>query len=150
MGKWSKHGSLFELGTRVPLIVAVPGGKSAGKFAPNPVQSLDVYPTLCELTGVKPPAGLEGRSLTPLLADPSAAWDHPAVSVFGNKKKFGVAVRTPTHRYVEYDNGSGGAMLFDVRADPQETKNLAADPAHAGVRDELAKVARRHAPDRGQ
>jgi len=40
-------------------------------------------------------------------------------------------------------------MLFDERADPQETKNLADDPALAAVRDQLAQVARRHAPNRG-
>ena len=56
-GKWAKHGSLFETGTRVPLIVVAPGAKGNGTAAPVPVQSLDIYPTLCELCGLKPPAG---------------------------------------------------------------------------------------------
>jgi arylsulfatase A-like enzyme len=50
-GKWSKHGSLFEIGTRVPLIVVAPGAKGNGKSSPRIVQSLDIYPTLCELAG---------------------------------------------------------------------------------------------------
>lgn len=146
-GKWSKHGSLLELGTRVPLIIAAPSAvKSAGKPAMSPVQSLDIYPTLCELTGVKPPAGLEGKSLVPLLADPATPWTAPAVSAFGNKNKFGVAVRTGTHRYIEWDNGAGGVLLFDVVADPQELKNLAGDPTVAKVQAELAAIARAHAP----
>ena len=62
IGKWSKHGSLFEVGTRVPLIVVAPGAKANGTAAPVPVQSLDIYPTLCELCGLKPPAGLEGTA----------------------------------------------------------------------------------------
>jgi arylsulfatase A-like enzyme len=45
-GKWSKHGSLYEIGTRVPLIVIAPGAKGNGQTCPRVVQSLDIYPTL--------------------------------------------------------------------------------------------------------
>jgi len=146
-GKWSKHGSLLETGTRVPLIVAAPAARAtAGKAAPAPVQSLDLYPTLCELTGLTPPAGLEGKSLVPLLKDPAARWSVPAVTVFGNSRKFGVTVRTATHRYIEWDRGEAGVLLFDVVADPAESKNLADDPSVAAVRSELAAIARAHAP----
>jgi arylsulfatase A-like enzyme len=141
-GKWSKHGSLFEVGTRVPLIVVAPGAKGNGKVAPKPVQTLDLYPTLCELCGLPPPVGLEGHSLAPLLADPAAAWDYPAYSVAGNRKNLGVAVRTAKYRYAEW---AAGAMLFDESADPLETKNLADDPAHATAREELSALAKKHA-----
>jgi arylsulfatase A-like enzyme len=145
MGKWSKHGSLFEVGTRVPLVVLDPRAKGNGKTVTKPVEALDIYPTLCELCGLKPPPGLEGHSLKPLLDDPNAKWDHPAVSVYGNAKRRGVAVRTEKYRYVEYDGGKDGVMLFDAVADPHETKNLADDPKLAKVREELAAVARRYA-----
>lgn len=144
-GKWSKHGSLFEVGTRVPLVVAAPGAKGNGRAALPPVQTLDLYPTLCELCGLKTPAGLEGRSLVPLLNDPSAAWDHPAYTVFGTGKRLGVAVRTDKFRYVEYDGGSAGVMLFDEEADPSESKNVADDPKYAKVRAELSALAHKHA-----
>jgi iduronate 2-sulfatase len=144
-GKWSKHGSLFEVGARVPLVVIAPGAKGNGKVVTGPVQTLDLYPTLCELCGLKVPAGLEGHSLVPLLADPSAAWDHPAFTVFGTGKRLGVAVRTDKYRYVEYDGGTAGAMLFDEAADPSESKNLIGDPKLATVREELSALARRHA-----
>jgi iduronate 2-sulfatase len=144
-GKWAKHGSLFEVGTRVPLVVVAPGAKAKGVATAAPVQSLDLYPTLCHLCGLRPPAGLEGHSLKPLLDDARAKWDHPAYSVAGNPKNLGVAVRTPKYRYAEWAGGKNGAMLIDVAADPDETKNLVDDPNLAPVRTELAALARKHA-----
>ena len=144
-GKWSKHGSLWEIGTRVPLIVIDPKAKGNGSSSPRPVQSLDLYPTLCELCGLPTPTGLAGHSLKPLLANPQAEWSHPAFSVIGNAKGVsGVAVRTQQYRYVEYDGGKAGAMLFDEKADPQEVKNLVDDPKLADVKAELSKLARQH------
>lgn len=140
MGKWAKHGSLFEVGTRVPLIVSAPKKKANGNVVAAPVQSIDVYPTLCQLCGLKPPAGLEGHSLDPLLDDAKAAWDRPAYSVAGNVKNLGLAVRTAKYRYAEWNGGKNGAMLFDVSADPHEQKNLAEDEKYADVRKELAKA----------
>lgn len=142
-GKWAKHGSLFEIGTRVPLIVAAPGAKGNGKTSPRTVQSLDIYPTLCRLCGLELPKGLEGHDLQPLLQEPEAKWSHPAFSVYGNAKKvIGLAVRTERLRYVEYDGGAGGAMLFDHTDDPHELRNLANDAALAEVRRELAGILR--------
>jgi len=143
MGKWAKHGSLFEVGTRVPLIVVAPGAKKG--VAAGPVQALDIYPTLCELCGLKPPTGLEGHSLKPLLDDANAKWDHAAYTVAGNRKNLGVGVRTAKYRYAEWADGQNGAMLFDAVADPHELKNLADDPAFAKVRDELSALAKKHA-----
>jgi arylsulfatase A-like enzyme len=144
-GKWAKHGSLYEVGTRVPLVVVAPGARGNGSTAPNPVQSLDLYPTLCELCGLTPPAGLEGHSLKPLLDDPKATWGHPAFSVAGNAKNLGVAVRTARYRYAEWAGGKNGAMLIDEQADPHETRNLIDDPKLAAVRKELSALARKHA-----
>jgi choline-sulfatase len=143
MGKWAKHGSLFEVGTRVPLIVLAPGAKANGSAVAPPVQSVDIYPTLCELCGLKPPAGLQGHSLKPLLDDPKAKWEHPAFTAAGQTpENLGVAVRTDRYRYAEWAGGKGGAMLFDVTADPHETKNLADDPKFADVRKGLAELAK--------
>ena len=141
MGKWSKHGSLFEVGTRVPLIVIPPGGKAKG-VVPVPVQTLDLYPTLCELCGLTTPAGLDGKSLKPLLDNPSAAWDRPAYTVAYSKANLGVAVRTAKYRYAEYADGKNGAMLFDEAADPNELTNRIDDPALAAVRADLSAKAK--------
>jgi iduronate 2-sulfatase len=143
MGKWAKHGSLFEVGTRVPLIVLAPGAKANGSAVTPPVQSMDVYPTLCELCGLKLPAGLQGHSLKTLLDDAKAKWEHPAFTIYGQMAdNLGVAVRTDKFRYAEWKGGANGAMLFDVAADPNETKNLADDPKYADVRKQLAELAK--------
>jgi arylsulfatase A-like enzyme len=144
-GKWSKHGSLYEVGTRVPLIVSAPGAKANGQTVTAPVQSVDIYPTLCELCGLATPSGIEGHSLTGLLNDPAAKWEHPAYSVAGNPKNLGVAVRTARYRYAEWNNGNGGAMLFDEQTDPTESKNLIEDPQHQAVKAELSALAKKHA-----
>src|SRR6185369_14628926 len=77
-GKWSKAGSLFEMGTRVPMLLAVPGGKGNGQSCYCIVESLDIYRTLVELCGLPLPSGIEGSSLVPLLNTPEREWDKPA------------------------------------------------------------------------
>jgi arylsulfatase A-like enzyme len=141
-GKWSKAGSVWEKGTRVPLIVAAPGARGNGRACSRVVQSIDIYPTLVDLCGLPGPAGLEGTSLAPLLADPTAPWDRPAYSAWSEDGRTftAVAVRTEAWRYAEFDGGKGGAMLLDPRADPDELKNLADDPQYQGIRADLSAL----------
>jgi iduronate 2-sulfatase len=139
-GKWSKAYSLFEVGTRVPLLVAVPNGP--GQSSSRNVELLDLYPTLAELCGLpRPQAGVRGRSLAPLLRNPRARWNNDVahtVTMFQNK--LGRAVRTERWRYAEWDEGRAGAMLFDETRDPHEMKNLAEDPAHAKTVAEMKRL----------
>ena len=146
-GKWSKAGSLFEMGTRVPLIISAPGVDGNGQSCRRIVESLDIYPTLVELCGLPVQTANEGASLMPLLKNPAAEWNRPAYSVWSEDGKtvHGVAVRTEQWRYAEYGpDGKNGAMLLDPR-DPDELKNLAADPQHAAACAELAKLVRSYA-----
>jgi arylsulfatase A-like enzyme len=138
-GKWSKAGSLFERGARVPLMIHAPKAKGNGSASPRVVESVDVYPTLVELCRLPVPGGLEGRSLAPLLARPRDEWNRPAFTVWSEDGRTltGVSVRTERWRYAEYDGGRGGAMLLDPEADPDELRNLADDPRLAAVRAEL-------------
>jgi uncharacterized sulfatase len=76
---------------------------------------------------------LEGHSLVPLLKEPAGHWPHPAYTVCRNGPAVGHSVRTERWRYSEFTGGQDGAVLFDHDHDPQETKNLAQDPAHAEV-----------------
>jgi arylsulfatase A-like enzyme len=152
-GKWSKAGSLFEMGTRVPLMIAAPGMAGNGRSCPRTVQSLDIYSTLADLCGLPLPPGGEGTSLRPLLQDPAAEWGQPAYSVWSEDGRtlHGVAVRTEQWRYVEYGpDGVNGAMLFDVRADPLEMTNLAYAPAHAATCAELSALTRAYASRLGR
>jgi len=147
-GKWSKAGSLFEMGTRVPMILSVPGVRGNGATCFRIVQSLDIYPTLVELCGLTPPEGLEGQSLVPLLNNPAAEWGRPAYSVWSEDgaSLHGVAVRNEQWRYAEFGpNGKNGAMLFDPKADPLEMKNLASAPEHAATCAQLAALTRQYA-----
>ncbi|HUJ45244.1 MAG TPA: sulfatase [Opitutaceae bacterium] len=152
-GKWSKAGSLFEMGTRVPLLIAAPGAAGNGQVCYRIVESVNLYATLAELCGLPLPSGNEGRSLVPLLNDPRAAWDRPAHSTWSEDGTtlHGVAIRTAEWRYAEFGpEGKNGAMLFDPKADPLEMTNLAGDPQHAAVCAELAALARRYAAGLGK
>ncbi|MEJ6982272.1 sulfatase [Pedobacter sp. P351] len=137
-GKWSKAYSLFEVGLRVPLIIAVPKGKA--QYSGKIVELLDMYPTLADLCGLPRPAGIEGHSLVPLIKKPEADWNFPAYSVTDYRGKLGKSVRTQNWHYVEWENGKSGSMLFKHPDDPNELKNLAADPKQAAIVVEMKKL----------
>ena len=140
-GLWQKM-SLFEESSRVPLLIVAPGVATKGGVAAAPVSHVDLFPTLTELCGVKPPANVQGQSLVPLLKDPSATgrgWAITQVSRGGGAKQFfGYSLRTPRWRYTEWDEGAKGRELYDHDADPREITNMANDPAHAKTVDDLS------------
>jgi iduronate 2-sulfatase len=156
-GLWQKQ-SLFEESSRVPLLIAAPG-TAAGQVCRAPVSHVDLFPTLTELCGIQPPAGLQGQSLLPLLKDNQATsrgWALTQV-VRGNnagnatKKKqtatdagssrlFGYSIRTQRFRYTEWDAGRAGRELYDHQSDPRELTNLAEHPDHAATVTELTAL----------
>ena len=144
-GLWQKM-NLFEESARVPLIIAAPNQKMPGKKSDRLAELIDVYPTLVDLAGFKVPAGLEGKSLKPLLDDPTIPWKPGAYTqvMRGGAKKgtgfMGRSVRTEKYRYTEWDDGKKGIELYDHGADPREHRNLAMDPAHEKTRAELRRL----------
>ena len=118
--RWAKR-SLWEDGTRVPLIVAGPSIETA--VCNRPVGLIDIFPTLLDLTGQQADPKHEGHSLTPLLENPAREWEHPALTSFGRGNH---AVRSTRWRYIRYVDGS--EELYDHDTDPHEWTNLAADP----------------------
>jgi uncharacterized sulfatase len=143
---WSDHGYLlgqhsqwmkqllFEGSARNPFIVAGPG-VTKGKPSPRTVEFVDVYPTLAELCNLADaPKNLAGRSLRPLLVNPKAKWDKPAITQVqrgGAQNRFmGYSIRTERWRYTEWDEGRKGTELYDETNDPGEMNNLANNPKH--------------------
>jgi arylsulfatase A-like enzyme len=129
---WRKS-TLWEEGTRAPLIWVVPGVTQPGALCHRPVDFMSIYPTLCELAGVDPPQHLEGTSIVRLLADAGFPWSQPAVTTHGFMNH---AVRSESWRYIRYADGS--EELYDEQRDPYECHNLAADAALQGRKAELA------------
>jgi arylsulfatase A-like enzyme len=134
-GKWSKAYSLWDVGLRVPLIIDVPGGKP--QVTERVVQLLDLYKTLADLCGLRPPQEIEGRSIAPLLRNPTTAWNYPSFAVVQFQGKLGESVRTERWHYVQWDKAQAGSMLLDAVADPRELKNLASDPSRANTVEEM-------------
>jgi iduronate 2-sulfatase len=136
---WTKRTN-YELDTRVPLIIRVPGETSRRTATLS--ELVDLYPTLCELAGLPAPAHLEGSSLAPVLRgreEPGGI----ALSQFTRyDTHMGRAIRTDRYRYVEWSEIETGRLsaseLYDHRDDPGETINRAQDPSFASVVQELS------------
>lgn len=137
-GLWAKT-SNFELDARVPLLIAAPGVAQAGTRTNALAESLDLFPTLIELSGLPNPGGLAGVSLVPVLKDPKksvqpgAFTQHPRPAYFdrepgGIPEAMGYSVRTERVRYTEWRDWKTGDViareLYDALQDPSETKNL--------------------------
>jgi len=123
---WAKR-TLWEVGTRVPMIIAGPG-VARGKVCRRPVQLLDVYPTLLELAGLNKDDKLEGHSMVALLKNPDAEWPHMARTSFGPGN---YSLRSERYRYIHYNDGS--EEFYDHANDPCEWENLIKNPEKASL-----------------
>jgi arylsulfatase A-like enzyme len=130
---WRKF-ALWEEATRMPFIWVAPGVTRPGGVCDRTVDLMSVYPTLCSLCGLEKPGHLEGEDIKPLLSDPKATWDRPALTTYHRNNH---AVRTARWRYIRYANGD--EELYDHDVDEYEWTNLARDERFAGVKQELAK-----------
>lgn len=123
--------TMHEESVRVPMFVHSPllpvkPGKSNAL-----VSSLDVYPTILDLAGVPAPSHLMGKSLVPVLKDPSEkVRDYVVTECVGPpEKRLGTGhrmVRTDHFKYIL--SSSDEEAFFDLRNDPCELKNLIAEP----------------------
>ena len=140
-GQWQKQ-TLFEPSARVPLLIGGAGVQAAGRACPRTVEHLDIYPTLVELCGLNgAPSGLQGRSLAPLLKNPNASWDRPAISQVSRANQtahvMGYSLRTERYRYTIWTPGAEGEELYDYKNDPRELRNLANDSRSAVLKGKL-------------
>ena len=128
---WGDHGwhlgekaitgknTLWDRGTRVPLIFAGPGITPQQKCG-QPAELLDIYPTLIDLADLDGRSDLEGLSLVPQLKNATTKRDRPAITSHNQGNH---AVRSERWRYIHYADGS--EELYDMHADPNEWENLA-------------------------
>jgi iduronate 2-sulfatase len=148
--RWGKQ-TCYEMANRQPLIVCTPAKKGNGRRSPALVETVDIYPTLCDLAGLPLPAGLEGASMAPLLDEPDRPWKTAVFSQYprpvrssapGSKTepddKMGYSMRTNRYRYVEWryvaqPDRIAGHELYDHQGDPGENVNLADDPTQADL-----------------
>jgi arylsulfatase A-like enzyme len=140
---WSDHGyhmgekntfqkhTLWERSAAVPLIIKAPKMQTNAQCA-RTVQLVDIFPTLVELCDLPASDKLKGKSLMPLLQDPTKEWNYPAFTYI---KGGGKSVQQAKWRFIEY--GDGSQELYDHSTDPHEWTNLAKDPKH---KDRLQKM----------
>ena len=125
-GIWEKQ-KFFEASVRVPLIIRYPKRFASGRTVSENVNLCDLFATLCELTGTDTPAGLDSRSLVPLMEGRTEGWDNESVSQFGGRN---LMIKRDHLKY-QYYGEDMPEVLFDLRRDPDETTNFLADPAYA-------------------
>lgn len=132
---WCKHTN-FECDTRVPLIIRVPGKHKDQHQTDALVELVDLFPTLCELSGLSMPAHLQGKSFVPTINNPKLSHRAFAYSSYphgrrGAKPVVGHSIRTDRFRYTEWwERGSDlivDSVLTDLAVDPGEITNVLND-----------------------
>ncbi len=147
-------GGFYDGSYHLPLVIRAPGQKAAGRHEVF-TEAVDIAPTLIELMGGEAPPHLDGHSLAPFVRGETprkwrdaAHWefDYRAVEYGFDNQPLGLKaqqcniaiVRTEAWKYV-YCAGGLPPLLFDLANDPGELRNLADDPASAGIRLEMAE-----------
>ena len=141
---WCKH-CCFESSMRAPLMFSAPTlkGFQKGAATKSLAEFIDIYPTLCDLTGLDAPSHLHGKSLVPILKDPSASVKPFAIGRYRN----GDTIRDDRYRLTVYQTGQGKPpvkMLYDHTKDPLENVNIADDPALKGTVHRLSRLLGEH------
>ncbi|MGN0741598.1 MAG: sulfatase-like hydrolase/transferase [Candidatus Fimadaptatus sp.] len=132
--------SLYEHSVRVPLLISGPG-IPAGLRVDNYVYLMDIYPTLCELTGTEIPASVQGISFAPMLRDPGYVTRPELYMMYCELIR---AVQDDRFKLIEYRNGPCGNrfQLFDLKADPWELNDLYGTAEYAPVVERLLALRR--------
>ena len=159
---WCKHTN-FEQATRAPLIFVAPGFKGGQKYS-HPTEFVDIFPTLCELTGLDIPEGLDGKSLVPVMKNPQMKLKDYAVSQFqrhnGKQALEGYTFRDDHYRltvWVPQKVREGAPFdekevvayeLYDYIKDPLETVNHYNEPKYAEIQTRLMNYMREYFKNR--
>lgn len=129
---WEKQ-QFFEGAVRVPLFIRWPRGFAGGRVIEENVSTFDLFATLCELAGLPVPDDLDSRSLVPMLRGEQRNWDNIVMSMEGPKRDLPdgqFMIKKDALKY-QYYGPKMPEILFNLDADPTETRNVIADPRHA-------------------
>ena len=131
-GYWTKHTN-YEQANRIPLIFVAPGVAKPGSVTQQLAETVDVYPTLAELSGLPAPNGpqsIDGVSMVPVLRDPSLRIRNYAYHCYPRGGRIGRAIRTDRYRLVEWKKSgapddAADLEVYDYQRDPGERRNVA-------------------------
>ena len=141
---------LYEEVIRVPLVARLPG-QTGPRRSPAPVYNFDLMPTILDLAGCEVPAGLDARSLLPILRGEreTVREERPVfIECHGHQTPYPQRlVRTDTAKYVF--NAAEDDELYDLESDPGELVNLASDPGRAPLLWEMRRLLEKHLAETG-
>ena len=126
-GFWCKH-STFHEAVKIPFIMSSPG-YAKNQITDSFTELVDVYPTLCELANITPPTYIHGKSLTPVLKNPSIQLKDEIYTRY----KQGEAVIDANYSYTEFYRGKTyvGNMMYDMKTDLKQNIDISKTPANA-------------------
>jgi arylsulfatase A-like enzyme len=146
---WFDKRWMFEQSYRTPLLVEWPGISKPGSVNEDMVSNLDLAETFLDMAGLKVPADMQGRSLVPVLKGKTPKnwrkehyyhyYEYPGYHMV--KRHYGISTNRYKliHFYYDIDEWE----LFDIKADPEEMRNVYNDPAYASVKNDLHKQLRK-------
>jgi arylsulfatase A-like enzyme len=133
--------SAYDESMRIPFLVRYPKSGGKGKAVDGMVLNIDLAPTLLDFADVAVPKEMQGRSWRPLLEGRAVDWRKAFFYEYFFERNYAtptvLAVRTDTAKLITYPGHAEWTELFDLRADPYEMKNLAGDPAHKQLREQM-------------
>lgn len=143
-----EHGGLgdkrtaYDESLRIPLLVRFPKLGVKGKAIDEMALNLDLAPTLLDFAGVKVPPEMQGRSWRPLLEGKPVDWRKAWLYEYFLERNYAripavLAMRTDDAKLIRYPGHEDWTEVFDLKADPYETRNLAKEPAHQELRRRL-------------
>ncbi|GAA4281050.1 sulfatase [Gaetbulibacter aestuarii] len=155
LNSWGKMTN-YDIDLKVPIILRYPEQEKRGVKTDAMVELVDLFPSLCELAGIKVPDYMQGTSFVPLTKNPEKPWKKAVFSQFHRRPKvsadghryMGYSMNTEKYHYVEWygwDPETGtrgdfkGRELYDRISDPYETVNIAEDPEEQGIIQNLSK-----------
>ena len=140
------HSTLYDQDLLVPLVISAPLDEARGRRVPQQVRSVDIAPTLVELAGLEPLAGIDGSSLVPFLrgdeGPPRDAWSYALSTTRGVSLRNGGRQLKLIAQDTIFDPFRGGFEAYDLRRDPGESRSLPLDAAAERSRQSLLRKVR--------